>query len=237
MKAALAELIATAIFIMVSIGAVAGVFTAGGSDAVPTIAMAFGLSIALLVAGIGGISGGHINPAVTFAMIITGQISVAKGGLYIVAQLLGAIIGALILRAFLVDELLEVIPGAGGNAINTSVVSETWHAMLIEAMGTFVLVWTVFAVAVNPRFSSGNAAPLYIGFAVLVLHLWLIPLTGAGINPARTLGPAIGLPGVADGVPGRFEDHWVYWIGPLLGAAAASLSYYMLFLMPGKDET
>jgi glycerol uptake facilitator-like aquaporin len=92
-------------------------------------------------------------------------------------------------------------------------------------------------VAVNPRLSSGNAAPLYIGLAVVVVHLFLVPLTGTGINPARTFGPALFLPATAEGVPGRWDDAWIYYVGPLLGAAAASLSYYMLYLMPSKSAT
>jgi MIP family channel proteins len=234
LKASVAELIATMLFVMVAVGAVA-VAAAGGS--VVGIALAFGFTIALLVAGIGGISGGHINPAVTFAMIITGQINVTRGVMFIVAQLIGACIGALILRAFIVDSVLEAIPGGGGDALNTDVITDAWKGMFLEAMGTFVLVWTVFAVAVNPRLSSGNAAPLYIGLAVVVAHLFLVPLTGTGINPARTFGPALFLPATAEGVPGRWDDAWIYYIGPLLGAAMASLTYYMLYLMPAKSET
>jgi glycerol uptake facilitator-like aquaporin len=156
--------------------------------------------------------------------------------MYIVAQLIGACIGALLLRAFLVDDLLAAIPGGGGDFLNDDAVSEAWHGMLLEAMGTFVLVWTIFAVAVNPRLNSGNVAPLYIGLAVGVVHFFLIPLTGAGINPARTFGPALFLPDVADGLPGRWTDAWIYYIGPLLGAAAAGLIYYVLYLMPGRGE-
>jgi aquaporin PIP len=239
LKASVAELVATMLFVMVAVGAVA-VAAAGGS--VVGIALAFGFTIALLVAGIGGISGGHINPAVTFAMIITGQMSVTRGIMYIVAQLIGACLGALLLRAFIVDALLAAIPGGGGNALNpldpdAVVVKEAWQGMFLEAMGTFVLVWTVFAVAVNPRLSSGNTAPLYIGLAVVVVHLFLVPLTGTGINPARTFGPALFLPATAEGVPGRWDDAWIYYVGPLLGAAAASLSYYMLYLMPSKSAT
>ncbi len=235
LKAAMAELIATMLFIMVGVGSIAAV-VANGSDPLPNVALAHGFTIALLAAGIAGISGGHINPAVTFAMIITGQMSVAKGAVYIVAQLIGAVIGALLLRAFILDAVLESIGGGGGHALGPAV-SEAWHGMLLEALGTFVLVWTIFAVAVNPRLGSGNAAPLYIGLAVGVVHFFLIPLTGSGINPARTFGPALGLPGAADGVVGRWDDAWIYYIGPLLGAAAAALSYYMLFLTPNKNDS
>ena len=132
--------------------------------------------------------------------------------------------------------MLEAIPGGGGVALNEGVVTEGWHGMLLEALGTFVLVWTIFAVAVNPRLSSGNLAPLYIGLAVGAVYFFLVPLTGAGINPARAFGPALFLPGAADGIPGRWDDAWIYYIGPLLGAAAAGLSYYMLYLMPPRRE-
>jgi MIP family channel proteins len=226
-------MIAVALFVMVGVGSVA-VAAAGGS--VVGVALAFGLTIALLVAGIGVISGGHINPAVTFAMVITGQISVMRGVMYVVAQLIGACIGALLLRAFILDEILEQVAGGGGNALSPAV-SEAWHGMFLEALGTFVLVWTVFAVAVNPRANSGQVAALYIGLAVAVVHLFLVPLTGTGINPARTFGPALFLPAPPDdaGIPGRWSDAWIYYIGPLLGAAAASLTYYMLYLMPAKS--
>ena len=235
LKASLAELIATMLFVMVGVGSIVAV-VANGSDPLPNVALAHGFTIALLAAGIAGISGGHINPAVTFAMLITCQVSVTRGAMYIVAQLIGAVIGALLLRAFIVDELLELIGGGGGHALGPAV-SVAWHGMLLEALGTFVLVWTIFAVAVNPRLGSGIAAPLYIGLAVGVVHFFLIPLTGSGINPARTFGPALGLPGAADGIPGRWDDAWIYYIGPLLGAAAAALSYYMLFLKPDKNDS
>jgi MIP family channel proteins len=237
LKASVAEMIATALFVMVGVGALAGVIANGGNDGIPVIAVAHGLTYGLLAAGIAGISGGHINPAVTFAMVITGQISVVRGVMFIVAQLIGACLGALILRAFLLDELLRAIPGAGGHVLSTDLVTEAWHGMFLEAMGTFLLVWTIFALAVNRRSGSGPSAPMYVGFAVLVIHLFLFPLTGAGTNPARSLGPALFLPAVAEGGPGRFDDHWIYWIGPLLGAAAASLTYYLLYLMPARSES
>jgi aquaporin PIP len=237
LKAALAELIATALFIFMGVGSIAAMIATATEVSGPNIviiAAAFGFSIAVLAAGVGPISGGHINPAVTFAMIITGQISIAKGLLYIVAQMVGAAIGAGLLRAFLVSDLLAQIPGAGGNAIGGAVPSEL-AALGIEATITFLLVWTVFATAVSPR-GSGNLAPVFIGFAVFVIHLVAIPMTGTGANPARTFGPALMLPDVVEGAPGRWDDVWVYFVGPLLGAALASISYYVLFLMPEDEE-
>jgi aquaporin TIP len=236
LKASAAELIATALFVMVGVGAVAAVSASGATDGSTTVALAHGAAFALLVAGTLNISGGHINPAITFAMLITGHITLLRGLMYIVAQLIGACIGVLLLRAFLVDDLLAAIPGAGGQAINSAAVGQAWHGLLLEALGTFVLVWTVFAVVVNPRAGSGAVGPLYIGFAVLVVSLFLYPLTGAGINPARSFGPALFLPATEGNIAGRFDDHWIYWIGPLLGAATAALTYYLLYLMPSRTQ-
>jgi aquaporin TIP len=227
LKASFAELLATMLFVFIGVGSVAmAIFEAG---AVLEIAMAHGLAIALLAAGIGPISGGHINPAVTFAMLITGRIAVPRAVLYIIAQLIGACLGVLLLRGLLSDELLSFVPGAGGHAIEGSIVTEPIYGMGIEAVMTFLLVWTIFATAVSPR-GSALIAPLVIGFAVLVIHVVAVPMTGAGVNPARTFGPALLLPGAAEGVIGRWEDFWIYYIGPLIGASAAALSYWLLYL-------
>jgi MIP family channel proteins len=234
LKAAFAEFLATALFIFFGVGSIVALLATapdlGGGIVI--VALSFGLAIALLAAGAGPISGGHINPAVTFAMVITNRISVARGVIYVVAQLLGACLGALLLRAFVTEAILSQIGGAGGNVVNEELVLSNVAALGIEATTTFLLVWTIFATAVSPR-GAGNLAPVFIGFAVLILHLVSIPLTGAGANPARSFGPALLLPGVDDGVVGRFEDHWIYWIGPLIGAALAALLYWFLYL---QDE-
>jgi MIP family channel proteins len=228
LKASFAEFIATLLFLVIGVGSVAAFVASSGPDSalvdgVPIIALAFGLAIAFLAAGIGPISGGHINPAVTFSMIITGQVSVVRGLMYIVAQLAGACVGVALLRALLADDLILAIPGAGGNSINDAVVTGSLEAVGVEAVGTFILVWTVFAVAVTRRGNSGTIAPLYIGLAVVIAHIVLVPLTGCGINPARSFGPAL--------VNGRWDDQWIYWVGPLIGAAVASLTYTYLYLM------
>lgn len=224
-KAAAAEFIATMFFVFVGVGSIAAFIITAGGGGIPLIAFAHGLAIALLVAAIGPISGGHINPAVTFAALITNRITVTRAGMYVVAQLLGAVLGALLLKAFISDTVLDQIPGAGGHIIDDQAVPSELAAMGIEALLTGLLVWTVFATAIYRR---GNIviAPLAIGFAILVIHLVAVPLTGAGVNPARTFGPAL--------VFDRWGDHWVYWIGPLLGGAIAGLLYYFLYMM--EDE-
>jgi len=224
-KAAAAEFIATAFFVFVGVGSIVSFIVTDGSGGIPLIAFAHGLAIALLVAAIGPISGGHINPAVTFAAMLTNRITITRGAMYWAAQLLGALAGALLLKALLDDGVLDQVPGAGGHGINDLVVPSQLAATGIEALGTALLVWTVFATAVNPK---GNAviAPLAIGFSILVIHLVAIPLTGSGVNPARTFGPMV--------VFNRWDDWWVYYVGPLLGGGAAGLLYYFLYLM--EDE-
>ncbi len=228
-KASIAEFIAVTIFVFVGVGSIASFLLTANQDVplilasgIVLIALAHGLTIALLVAGIGPMSGGHVNPAVTFAMMLTNRISLTRGVMYWIAQMLGAVFGALLLKLFLDDALLKSIPGAGGHQISHDIVTNL-GALGVEATLTFVLVWTVFATAVDPK---GNhlIAPLAIGFAVLVIHLVAIPITGAGVNPARTFGPML--------VFNRFNDGWwVYYVGPMLGASIAGLLYYFLYLM------
>ena len=238
-KAAAAELVGTAIFVLLGTGSVAAFVASTGqgtalTDGLPVIALTHAFAYAMIVAGLSGVSGGHINPAVTFAMLITGRVSVVRGLMYVLAQLLGACLAVLLLRAFIIDSVLQAVPGGGGEALSPAV-DQAWHGMLLTALGSFVLVWTIFAVTLNPRTSGGVAAPLYIGLAVGAIYFFLVPFTGGGIDPARSLGPALFLPAAADGVAGRFDDQWIYWIGPLLGSSAAALSYYLLYLMPSRS--
>jgi aquaporin TIP len=224
-KASVAEFIATAFFVFAGVGSIVAFVVTEGGGGIPLIAFAHGLAIALLVAAIGPISGGHINPAVTFAAVITNRITVTRGLMYVVAQLLGALLGAFLLQIFLVDDVLNLVPGIGGHGVNDQVVSSNVAAFGIEALLTGLLVFTVFGAAVYPK---GNAviAPIAIGFAILVIHLVAIPLTGSGVNPARTFGPMI--------VFNRWDDFWIYYLGPLLGGGAAGLLYYYLYMM--QDE-
>jgi MIP family channel proteins len=229
LKATFAEGIATLLFVFVGVGSImafgASFLALADASAFLGIAFAHGLTIALLVTAIGRISGGHINPAVTFGAVVTGKVSVTRGGMYIVAQLIGAVIGAALIKIFIVGELVDAM-GLGAHAINDEVVRSAMAGLGIEAVLTFVLVWTVFATAGDPR---GNQviAPLAIGFAVLVIHLAAVPLTGAGVNPARSFGPAL--------VQGEWTDHWIYWIGPLLGGTIAALTYHFVYLTETEE--
>ncbi len=225
-QAVFAELIATLLFVFVGAGSVLVVGGPSDSGAIVVIALAHGLVIALLVAAIARISGGHINPAVTFGAVITGRMKLSTGILYVAAQLVGAVIGVLLLEAAIVGGPEGFEGNLGAHQLNLSVLDGRGAGVLVEAVLTFVLVFAVFATAMDKR-GMANLAPIAIGLAVLVDHLVGLRLTGASMNPARSFGPAL----VAD----SWTDHWVYWLGPLAGGGLAALFYYFTFMW-GRDE-
>ena len=221
-RASIAEFIATLCFVFIGIGAVvsAGIFL--GDDGTVTaakilvIAMAHGFAIAIMVAATGRISGAHLNPAVTFSAVITRKIGVTKGGMYIIAQLSGAIVGAFIIKTIIPDALEG---GLGTHALGADI--SVGAGLLTEMVLTFILVFVIFATAVDPRGPS-NLAPFAIGMAVMVDIFVGLPLTGASMNPARTFGPAL--------VAGELANNWLYWIGPMAGGAIAAFTYEYIFL-------
>ena len=219
-RATFAEFIATFLFVFLGAGSVivSGGLPNGELDAarLVLIAMAHGFGIALLAYATANISGGHINPAVTFAALITKRISATRGLMFVAAQLVGAVAGALL--------LLGAIPDAadtnlGAHALGPEV--SVGMGLLMEVTITFALVFVIFATAVDPR-GMGNLAPLAIGLTVLVAHLVAVPITGASMNPARSLGPAL--------LAGEWADQWIYWVAPLLGGAIAGLVYQFAFI-------
>lgn len=229
-RAVFAEFVATLLFVFIGAGAVVAVTEVlartpdADIGALVAIALAHGLAIAVLVAATAKLSGGHINPAVTFAAVITGRMKAGPGVLYVAAQLAGAVAGALLLDVVLVS---SVEGNLGAHALNDDALSSDFAGLIVEVILTFVLVFTVFAVAMDPR-GPGNLAPIAIGLAVLIDHFVGVPLTGASMNPARSFGPAL--------VANSWDDHWVYWIGPLAGGALAGLIYYFVYLTRPDDE-
>jgi MIP family channel proteins len=231
-RSAAAEFIGTALYVFFGVGSVCtAVLTGAIPDAAPvaivSIATAHGLAYALLTAAAAPISGGILNPAITFGLMLTHQFALVRGVAYIGAQFAGAVFGMLLLRALLADDLVLGAPGAGGHIVSHGPVPGSFSALGIEAVITFLLVWTFFATAVNRRGPNGMS-PLYIGFAVLVGQLVALPLTGAAANPARTFGPEL--------VSGRWDDAWVYYAGPLIGAALAAGGYFALYLLPDRRD-
>ena len=234
-RATAAEFFATALFVFLGTGAVVAALTLlGGPAAALTpaglvvIAAAHGLAIMALVAATANISGGHINPAVTIALWSVGKIDLGKAIMYIGAQLVGAVVGSLLLLA-VVTTAME--GNLGAHALGPVVGGSAGAGFVAEIVVTFALVITVFMVAVHPRTIAGYA-PLAIGLVVLIDHLVAVPMTGASMNPARTFGPAF-VSWIND-VDGMWADHWIYWAGPIVGGLIAAVVYRWVMLT--KDE-
>lgn len=180
------------------------------------IAFAHGLILAVMVSALMRISG-HFNPAITLGFVAARRIEVPMAGVYILAQLIGGIVGAYVLKWTFPFALFEATRG-GGQAIALQV--SGGQAFLLEFIATFFLVLTVFGTAVDPR--APRIGGLAIGFVVAADILAIGPLTGASMNPARSFGPA-----VASGI---FEAQIIFWLAPIAGGVAAALLYEYLFL-------
>lgn len=229
-RAIIAEFVATLLFLYITIATVIGhVHNQAncGGVGILGIAWSFGGMIFILVYCTAGISGGHINPAVTFGLFLARKVSLPRAVLYMVAQCLGAICGVGLVKAF--QKSYYVSSGGGANFVAHGYTKGT--GLAAEIIGTFVLVYTVFS-ATDPKRSARDShvpvlAPLPIGFAVFMVHLATIPITGTGINPARSFGAA-----VIYGHQQSWDDHWIFWVGPFAGAAAAA-AYHQYILRAG----
>jgi len=217
LKALLAEFVGTMLLVLLACGACTN-HTEGNLDVV-RIALAFGLTVATMAQSIGHISGCHINPGVTAGLLVGRKIGLIKGLLYIVVQCLGAIVGAALLMA-----VTGLQTGIGEVGTNPNL--NAGQGFAIEFFITFALVLVVYAAAADEDNSGSvkGSAPLAIGLAIAIGHLFAVPLTGAGMNPARSLGTAV--------ITGAFANHWIYWVGPILGGIAAGLIYQMAFRAP-----
>jgi MIP family channel proteins len=196
--------------------------TGQGSVTLLGLALAYGLVVAVMVTAVGHISGGHLNPAVTIGFWVTRRLGTIQALLYAVAQLLGAIAAAYLLAVIIPDSNWR--PEALG-AINPTLASDftRLHAMLLEGVMTFFLVFVFFATAVDIRGAFNKIAGLAVGLAVAVDALVGIPFTGAAVNPARAFGPALV-------TRNHWTNHGVYWLGPLLGGVLAGFLYDRIFL-------
>ncbi|XP_078177032.1 putative aquaporin PIP2-7 [Carex rostrata] len=231
-RAIIAEFVATLLFLYITIATVIGYKNQSQTEACTGVgfegvAWAFGGSIFVLVYCIGGISGGHINPAITFGFLVGRKITLVRAVLYIIAQCLGAICGAGIVKGIMKHPFNSL--GGGANSVAHGY--SRGAALGAEIMGTFVLVYTVFS-ATDPKRTARDSfvpvlLPLPIGFAVFVVHLATIPITGTGINPARSLGAAL-----IYNNKKIWREHWIFWVGPLVGALIAAL--YHKFVLRGE---
>ncbi|NXF88789.1 AQP2 protein, partial [Eubucco bourcierii] len=235
-KAVLAEFLATLVFILFGLGSALN-WPSAPSPSTLQIALAFGLAIGTLVQALGHVSGAHINPAVTLACLIGSQVSFLRAIFYVVAQLLGGVVGAAILHEITPPDSRE---GLAINKLHNE--TSTGQAVTVELFLTFQLVLCIFASTDERREDNLGSPALSIGLSVTVGHLLGIRYTGCSMNPARSFAPAV--------IVGDFSDHWVrlalphptllfphqvFWVGPLVGAAAASIIYNYLLFPQGRS--
>jgi len=190
-----------------------------GSDWV-VVGLVHFLVLFMLVQTLGSISGAHLNPAVTVTLAVLRKIRPNDALVYVLLQLAGAVAGALVTKFLLIDALADQ-QNVGAPALNHSLLGSTFGGAIAEGLGAFLLVWTVVAVAVNPR-AARDWAGLAIG-GVLGLQVMIFgPLTGGSVNPARWFGPAL--------VASEWTDWWLYIIAPIAGGVLAGVIYWFLFV-------
>lgn len=215
--AAVAELIGTFILIFtgcaVAVAAILQRPTAGPVYDSLAVALAFGIALVVIVAATGHVSGAHVNPAVTLSLAVTNKFSWQYVPIYIGAQLLGAVLGAIAVWITFGEGAREVASLAA--TFPTDNVGDI-RALLVEILVTFILVFVIISVATDDRAPAG-IAPLAVGFALACGVLIAGPVTGGSLNPARTLGPMI--------VAGQLTAVWVYIAGPIIGGILAALVY------------
>jgi MIP family channel proteins len=206
--AALAEGLGTFILLFFGLGTILAVQGAGDPAQKTAIALAFGLAILASAYTFGHVSGAHLNPAVTVGQVVSGRLPAPAGIAYVIAQVVGGILGALAVRIVFDQSvaLSATQPGAAG----------VGAAFLAEIILGFILMLVVKGTAVDDR-SEGHAAGMAIGLTITAGHLAMIPVSGASFNPARSIASAV--------VGGEFGHLWIYLIAPVLGAVAAALLY------------
>lgn len=220
MSAAFAEYVALTLFVIIGCGSAMGVANKEGYAWVLQVALTFGIAISVLAYSIGHISGGQINCAVTFALALNGSLGWGQAFVNLIFQLLGSITGALILSVIYPKEKDQT-----GN-LGSNGVGDGWShfgALVGEVVGTFVLCFTVLNTAVDAAtVANRQIACLAIGLSVFLAHSVLIPIDGCSINPTRSFGPALVSAGQNIGksdAKSSFADMWIFWLGPLTGAA------------------
>ena len=226
MKKYLAEFIGTMVLVLIGCGTAmtVGCDPAAGSGYILT-AFAFGLGLLTMAYSIGNISGCHINPAVSIAMLISKKISGTEFCSYVVAQVLGALAGAGVLALiFNGAGLVDATGGFGANGLN-GVNGNVWIGLLIEILLTFVFVISILGVT-SEKAKHGHVAGIVIAFSLVAVHILGIGLTGTSVNPARSIGPALVAAFSGNGVP--MGSLWVFIVGPLLGGVFAAYIYKML---------
>ncbi len=216
-----AEFVGTFGLVFIGGAAIMAAQATGMSSGLISVALAHGIILAVLVSATMRISG-HFNPAVTIGFLTARRIDPIMAGIYIAAQLLGAILAAYALKGLLPAQITEATR-LGGQSVASEI--SMGQAIGLEAICTFMLTFVIFGTAVDPK--APRIAGLAIGSTIAAGILAIGPFTGGSFNPARSFGPA-----VASGI---FEAQAVYWIGPIVGAVAAALLYDTLFIRRERE--
>lgn len=211
MKKYFAEMVGTMVLVLMGCGAAVSLGCTNSIIAsVVGTSMAFGLSVVAMAYAIGGISGCHINPAITLAVWLSGRMSGKDAAMYMVFQVIGAVIGSAILCLLTANTEFS---GTGANTLQTGV--STMGGLLAEVVFTFVFVLVVLG-ATDSKKGAGNFAGLAIGLTLILVHLCCIRYTGTSVNPARSIGPALFQGGDA------LKQLWIFLLGPFAGGAFAA---------------
>lgn len=223
MKKYFCELLGTAVLVLFGCGtaSVAGAIGIDGTVGTLTIALAFGLSIIAMAYVIGDISGCHVNPAVSLAMLINKKISVKDFIGYVISQVLGAFLGIgvlylIISNTSILDASTSML-GSNGYDSLSAVGINMIGAIIVEIILTFVFIFTILGVTSDAKKSS--VAGIVIGLTLAFVHIMGIKLTGTSVNPARSLAPAVIVGGEA------LKQVWVFIIAPFIGSALAAITY------------
>ncbi|HEU4928360.1 MAG TPA: aquaporin [Candidatus Krumholzibacteria bacterium] len=212
MSKLIAEFFGTFTLIFIGVGAIAADHASGGALGLTGIALAHGLAIAVMVSATAATSGGHLNPAVTCGALVAGKIRPGMALSYIVAQCLGAVFAAFMVKLSVPSDWLTAV-GMGTPALGQGV--SVGQALVMEAVLTFFLMFVVYGTAVDAR--APKVAGLFIGLTIAMGIMASGPVSGGAINPARHFGPAL--------MGGGMQNIWLYWVGPILGSVVAALIY------------
>ena len=214
-KAFIAEFIGTFALIFIGVGTIASNVLNNGATGLTGIALAHGLTIAVMATATGAISGGHLNPAVTIGLFTARKIDLPHALGYIVAQCLGAIAGAFLIK-FCFPATVLVNAGMGTPSLGQGI--DPMMGLVTEIILTFFLVIVIFGTAIDKR--APLMGGLFIGLTVTLDILMGGPISGAAMNPARQLGPAL--------LGGGLQNMWIYWVGPIAGGIIAAQVYTQL---------
>lgn len=222
MKKYIAEMIGTMVLVLmgcgsaVFAGSVAG--TVGAGVGTIGVALAFGLSVVAMAYAIGSVSGCHINPAITLGVFLSGRMNGKEAGMYMLFQVIGAIIGSAVLFALISTGAYDGPTATGANGFGDG---EMLQAFIAEAVFTFIFVLVVLG-ATSSKNGAGSLAGLAIGLSLVLIHIVCIPITGTSVNPARSIGPALFQGGAA------LSQLWLFIVAPFVGAAFSALVWNYL---------